>query len=240
MEHISEILPKAAETLERPTKENPRNTRAWAKFSDFQTFDDPQLERMKAEAASFVDDIARDREPRWLSLLGTSGAGKTMLAKLISKLFRKSFHGRTNWPATERTRTATCPYGRIIQYRGGFINWGDAINNRMLQGEYDFLADMRDYSFFAIDDIASEYERHRELSASKLYNVLEARLGKWTVITANLSLEQIGTVLDTRIASRMLRNESTVVDVNVPDFNLRGHPRSAFDHVRKVMSGEIP
>lgn len=221
MEHISAILLKAAETLERPTKENPRSTRAWAKFSDFLTFDDPQLEKMKEEAVSFVDDIARDREPRWISFLGTSGAGKTMLAKTIWHLFRDYYHAQINWPATERTRTENTPHGRIIRHRGGFINWGNAINNRMLQGDYDFLEDMREYSFFAIDDIASEYERHRELSASKLYNVLEARLGKWTVLTANLSLEQIGTVLDTRIASRMLRNESTVIDVNVPDFNLR-------------------
>lgn len=202
-------------------KDDPRNTRAWGKFSEFKTLGDPQLEKMKLEAVSLVDDMSNDRHPRWLSLLGTSGAGKSMLTKIIWRIFRDAVHMQINWPASKRTQTLGCPHGRIIRHRGGFINWGNAINNRMLKGEYDFLEDMRDYSFFAIDDIASEYERHRELSASKLYNVLEARLGKWTVITANLSLEQIGASLDTRIASRMLRNESTVVDVNVPDYNLR-------------------
>jgi len=93
--------------------------------------------------------------------------------------------------------------------------------NRMLEGDYAFLEDLREYDFFAIDDIVSEYQKLRELSASKLYDVLESRLGKWTVITANLGLEAIGNVLDPRIASRMIRNNSVVVDVDVPDFNLR-------------------
>lgn len=202
-------------------KADPVNTRAWAKFSEFETLSDPQLEHMKRIAVGFADDIYQDRQPYWLSLLGTSGAGKTMLARLIWHIFRDWKHTEINWPATKRTQTPETPRGRIIRYRGGFINWGNAINNRMLKGDYDFLEDMRDYSFFAIDDIASEYERHRELSASKLYNVLEARLGKWTVVTANLSLDQIGSSLDTRIASRMLRNESVVVDVNVEDYSLR-------------------
>jgi DNA replication protein DnaC len=207
--------------LAQPMKADPVNTRAWERFSEFQTFGDPQLEKMKSEAASFLDDILNDRTPRWLSLLGTSGAGKTMLAKIIAAVFRDSKHMQINWPATKATQTPSTPHGRFIRYRGGLINWGNAINNRMLKGEYDFLEDMRDYHFFAIDDIASEYERHRGLSASKLYNVFEARLKKWTVITANLSLEQIGTVLDARIASRMIRDGGAVVDVNVPDFNLR-------------------
>lgn len=194
---------------------------------------DHTLERMKSEAVNFADDMLSGREPRWICFLGTSGAGKTMMAKIIWRLFDRKLRRDINWPATERTKTPAQPQGRIIRYSGGFINWGNAINNRMLQGDFDFLEDMREFSFFAIDDIASEYDRHRELSASKLYNVLEARLKKWTVITANLSLDQIGTCLDTRIASRMLRDNGTVVDVEVPDFNLR--QPTAFQKVKAVM-----
>jgi DNA replication protein DnaC len=207
--------------LVQPMKVDPTNTEAWGKLESFQTLGDRQLEKMKRSAASFLDDMMCKRTPRWLSLLGTSGAGKTMLARLIWREWDIRYQMEIDWEASKRTQSDSRPYGELIRYRGGFINWGNAINNRMLKGDYDFLEDMRKYSFFAIDDIASEYERHRELSASKLYNVLEARLGKWTVITANLSLEQIGASLDTRIASRMLRNESMVVDVNVPDYNLR-------------------
>ena len=202
-------------------KVDPVNTQAWGELSEFQTFGDSQLERMKREAASFIDDIRNNRVPRWLSLLGTSGAGKTMLATIIHRIYQREKHQQIDWEATKRTQTENCPYGRIIRWRGGFINWGKAVNNRMLKGDYDFLEDVTDYSFFAIDDIASEYEKHRALSASKLYGICEGRLKKWTVITANLSLEQIGEALDARIASRMLRDNGTVVDVNVPDYSLR-------------------
>jgi DNA replication protein DnaC len=183
----------------------------WDEFYDFQTLDDPQLKRMKNEAVSFIDDLFNNRQPRWLSLLGTSGAGKTMLARRIWHLFRDFRHGRI------RIDTDV----RVIRWRGGFINWGAAVNNRMLKGEFDFLDDMRSWDFFVIDDIASEHEKHRELSASKLYNILEGRLGKWTILTANLTLSQLSEKLETRIASRMVRGNSVVVDVDVADFNLR-------------------
>ncbi len=93
--------------------------------------------------------------------------------------------------------------------------------NRMLDGDYAFLDDLRNYDFFVFDDIISEYSKLRELSASKLYDVFDSRIGKWTVITANASLEQIGEILDPRIASRMIRNNGVVLDVDVQDFNLR-------------------
>jgi DNA replication protein DnaC len=207
--------------LARPTKASPRSTKAWAKFDDFLTLGDRQLERMKDEAVSFTDDLLNDRAPRWLSLLGTSGAGKTMLAKRIARLFREHRAGKIDWPRTERTRSEAFPYGRIITWKGGFINWGVALNERMMTGDYVFLQDMRAFDLFVIDDILSEYEKHRSLSASKLYYVFEGRLGKWTVITANASLREIGELLDARIASRMLRDGGVVVDVDVPDYNLR-------------------
>lgn len=206
-------------------KANPRSTQVLEKFVEFQTFYDPQLEHMKHEAVSFVDDLFSDKTPRWLSLLGTSGAGKTMLAKIIWRAFRDHLYMNINWPRTKATQAFTAEgkptrWGEVIRWRGGFIRWQSAMN-RMLEGDYGFLQDLRAYDFFVIDDIVSEYQKLRELSASKLYDVMESRLGKWTVITANLGLEAIGNVLDPRIASRMIRNSSVVVDVDVPDFNLR-------------------
>ncbi len=172
---------------------------------------------MKDEAVSFIDDLFNSRNPRWLSIVGTSGAGKTMLSKIIWHLFRDHRHTVIDWTRTRQTEGVN---PRIIRWRGGFINWSKAVN-RMLKGDYEFLEDLRAYDFFVLDDIVSEYQKMRELSTSKLYDVLESRLGKWTVLTANVTLEQIGMILDPRIASRMMRGNSVVVDVDVPDFNLR-------------------
>ncbi len=183
------------------------------------------MERMKSEAVRFIDDLFNTRTPRWLSLLGNTGIGKTMLAKRIWELFRDQRHREIDWPRSKATEMGGTQ-GRIIRWRGGFINWGKAVN-RMLEGDYAFLDDLRNYDFFVLDDIISEYSKLRELSASKLYDVFESRIGKWTVITANASLEQIGEILDPRIASRMIRNNGVVLDVDVPDFNLRVSHREA-------------
>ena len=191
----------------------------WAKFQDFQTLNDPQLEQMKNEAVSFIDDLFNKRTPRWLSLIGSSGVGKTMLAKRIWHLFKEHRHLKIDWQRS-KDREIEGVQSRIIRWRGGFISWGKAMN-RMLEGDYGFLEDLREYDFFVIDDIVSEYSKLRELSASKLYDVLESRLNKWTIITANVSLRQIGDILDARIASRMLRNGGVVLQVDLPDWNLR-------------------
>jgi DNA replication protein DnaC len=192
----------------------------WGKFEDFQTLNDHQLERMKNEAVGFIDDLFNNRNPRWLTLLGPAGIGKTMLAKRIWHLFRDHRHGAIDWERSKETEKKGCK-GRVIRWRGGFLNWGSAVNDRMLQGDFDFLRDVAQHDFFALDDLISEYEKHRELSASKLYYVLERRLGKWTVLTANVTVEQMGDLLDPRISSRLIRGGSVVVDVDTEDYNLR-------------------
>jgi DNA replication protein DnaC len=192
-----------------------------AKFDSFQTLDDPQLKMMKKAAVEFADDLFHDRTPRWLSFLGSPGIGKTMLAVIIWHLFRDNRHDRINWPASERTKSEKNPRGRVIRRRGGFLNWGRCINNRMLKGDYDFLDDVCSWDFFVIDDIGTEYEKHRALSIAKLYQIFDARLGKWTVITANFGLQEIGDRLDPRLASRMVRNDGRVLDLDLVDYALR-------------------
>ena len=46
----------------------------------FQTFNDPQLDKMKVEAARFITAFQNHDSPYWLSFLGNSGVGKTFLA----------------------------------------------------------------------------------------------------------------------------------------------------------------
>lgn len=190
MEHIKDILPKAVEELVQPTKESPVSTLALEKLVHFQTLNDPQLEQMKTEAARFITAFKRGLEPRWLSLLGTSGAGKTMLAKLIHKV---------------------CG--------GRFILWTRIATN-LREGEYRWFEDfVLAEQLLIVDDIGSEYKT--DFIVAKLFEMLNRRVKRWTVLTANLSLEQIGLCFDPRIASRMIRDNSKVVDVDVPDWNLR-------------------
>lgn len=165
---------------------------ALEKLSQFQTLNDPQLELMKTETARFITAWKRGYTPRWLSLVGTSGSGKTMLARKIKDI--------------------CC---------GEFRTW-TRITNYLREGEYRWFQDLIRKELLIVDDIGAEYQTG--FVAAKLYELLSERVGKWTVLTANLSLENIGNKLDPRIASRMIRDGSIVVDVDVPDFNLRGLP----------------
>lgn len=157
-------------------------------LSDFQTLNDPQLEEMKRETARFITAYKRAGEKYWLTLLGSSGAGKTMLARNIH---------------------AICG--------GRFYSWLK-IARMLREGEYRWFEDLFTLDLLIVDDAGAEYQTG--FIASKLYELLSERVRRWTVLTSNLSLKAIGD-LDLRIASRMIRHNSVVVDVDVPDWNLR-------------------
>lgn len=176
----------------------------------FDTFGDPQLERMVAAAMQFADDINAGQPARWLSLLGTSGAGKTFLAKQVMRWFKTTplFRSRID----EKTRE--------IVYPGDFYSWRKT-TDMILGGDYSRVDELCSETFVVIDDIGAEYKDKAGIVKSKLDRILDARVGKWTLLTCNQSLEQISEEMDTRISSRMLRNNSTVIDVDVIDYNLR-------------------
>lgn len=101
---------------------------------------------------------------------------------------------------------------------GRFRTW-TSISNMLREGEYRWFGDLLEERLLLVDDIGAEHQTPFILA--KLYELLSERVGKWTVITANLSLEQIGIRIDPRISSRMIRGDSVVVDVDMLDFNLR-------------------
>lgn len=180
-------------------------------FKDFKTLGEPSLDEALRESIAFCLAMASADEPaRWLVLLGPSGTGKTMLARRCSRFFNRHLDGYRDEQ-----------YPRDITYRkGGLKNWSTVMND-VLSGDYTGIRDLSDDWFVCLDDIGAEYERNRELSVSKLYQILNARDGRFTVVTANLTLEEVNKKLDARLASRMLRHGNVVVDVTAPDFNLR-------------------
>jgi DNA replication protein DnaC len=182
-------------------------------FQPFKTCGDPALIEMKTAAMEFCLAMGSKFEPaRWLTLLGMSGTGKTMLAKLCAKFFNAHLTGFYD----ERFNPE-----KEIRYRaGGMRNWSKVMRE-MVEGDYTGLERLRGDWFVALDDIGAEYQRSRELSASKLYDVLNSREGLFTVITANLSQREIGEQIDPRIASRLMRHGGVVIEVKAKDFNLR-------------------
>lgn len=153
-----------------------------------------------------------DIEPYWLTISGKSGVGKTMLCRSVLYIY-------SEYLSLLEDENLTSP-GVIIRRRGGMKHWPSAIND-MLNGDYSGIPQLKEDWFVCIDDFAAEYERNRELSVSKLYEVLNCRRGKWTLLTCNLDLPSIAEKLDTRIASRLLRDDGVHINVNTTDYNLR-------------------
>lgn len=170
-------------------------------MSEFLTLRDPVLEAALAKANEFVTAIESKAEPFWLTLAGTSGTGKTMLSKLIRKAL----------PHTMREHAS-------LLDGVAWWDWTDLLD-RFRNREYWIAEDIKDANILFLDDIGSC--RETEFALDVLYRTLNPRLCKWTFITSNLSLPQIGERLDTRVASRLIRGRNVVVPMETVDFALR-------------------
>ena len=231
--HIKDLLPGAAEavvgqastaTPAPPTPGRPATIRAWEEYlvkkTGFQTLKDPQLEAMLLASATLLHEMATGGPPRWLTLLGTSGAGKTMLGRGIHTAVKEL--GLTKSHVSDPVAEGIGSYYRA-EYR---VHIEKALEKALREREWDWFDDVCKAKFALVDEICGIYVP-ADISAPKLCALAERRLNKWTVLTGNVSMETIKQKWDARIASRILRGGSIVLDVDVPDYNLPNHGRKA-------------
>ena len=173
------------------------------------------------QAARFYNSMLRPTEwdqstgkpvssGKWLTLLGGSGVGKTHLARAV-------FQRWMELPMWYQ------PFGKDWGPKcvldGRFVDWR-AQTESFQRGDYTAVDDLCDFDFVVLDDIGAEHDPSG-IGKSKLDRILNSRLLKNTVITSNLMLDQIRDRLDERIASRLIRNDSVIIELTVPDFNIR-------------------
>ena len=191
------------------------NTAAANKWDfGFQTFGEAKLSEVLDGAKGFIRDMAIGTTPRWLSLLGRSGTGKTHLARSITRFFKAEMAIYVD-PGT----------GAQLGRRGGFIGWRKVVDH-LRDSDYEIMDPVCNDWFVALDDIAAE--RASDFSVSKLDQVVDARLGKWTLITCNFSREEIAEHMDVRIASRLGRGKNVIIDgIYVRDYSTRSQKEVA-------------
>jgi len=85
--------------------------------------------------------------------------------------------------------------------------------------EYHRIDDLAEANFVFLDELSVEHDPSG-FGRDKLCELLSRRIGKWTLITSNLTLQKLADI-DTRISSRMIRDRSVVVEVTTTDFALR-------------------
>lgn len=188
-------------TLETPTRKRiPPITQEWADWFKLKIVDQ-QVSSMIDIAANWALDIKEGEKPKWLSLLGSSGCGKTHIAKRLWHWITKrpDFQGRSD-------------------YSPQYIYWPKFVEELRSGAAYNRYQDMMRWRYLVLDDVCGE--RETDYSTEKLHNLLGSRDGKWTLITSNKRMMDIA-ILDRRIASRMVRGGSLVADIRTKDYNLR-------------------
>lgn len=91
-------------------------------------------------------------------------------------------------------------------------------------GGYERLVeDAIDEWFLIIDDFGAERDPSGFV-ASAADRILNGRRDKWTLITTNLSLQEIGERMDVRIASRMIRDSNQFVEADAEDYAIADLP----------------
>lgn len=176
----------------------------------FKTLNDPALESVLKATKLFASSIQLNATPHWLCLFGKSGTGKTHIAKRLLEFWRQ----RVGWKEVQGKAGTFKSLGD-----SRFVSFPKFIE-RQKAGNFGEINDIRSFPFVVVDDIGAEHDPSG-FAKSRTFDIAEGRLGKWTVITSNLSFAQIAE-MDTRIASRMLRGGSVRIDLtSVTDFNLR-------------------
>lgn len=153
----------------------------------------------------WLSALEEHRQPRWITFLGSSGNGKTHCARRLWKIARRQF----DW--------------QYCAYPEHEIYWPTFIQQLRSGKAFEVRSDMQKWPLLFLDDVGAE-RGASGFSAEELNALAGARMGKWTILTANLDFSAIKAI-DERIASRIVRDNNIVVQVNTKDYSLRPKPK---------------
>ena len=220
-----------ARTAPAPKAEPEAPTPLLGVLAPFEPCGDPVLEKMLSAARQYLTAVSRKKPAYWLTLWGRNpignGTGKTMLASLMKKALQAMLPSRD----LEESKTHEGKPYRVYDRRQTGIKWVEwakwchLTRNPDTQRRADQMyEDMLTARCVILDDIGAE--RQTENSMERLYSLLNARLGKWTILTSNLSPDDWKGI-DSRISSRMIRDGNVHVCCETTDFALRTKPKKA-------------
>lgn len=174
------------------------------KFADwlrFKTFGESELEKVVAACHEWASAVRDGSSPRWLSLIGRSGTGKTHCAE---RLWRWALP-RFNFSAT--------------RFQPRKIYWPDFVQRLRAGDWFNLRTDLKTWPVVFLDDIGAERDT-TGFASEELNTLLGCRAGRWTLLTSNLDLAGLKAV-DQRIASRVFRGENICVGINTKDYSNR-------------------
>lgn len=159
----------------------------------------------------FKEEIERARkaiaEGKSILLTGAAGLGKTHIAvALMLEWLMKNKPEKTSW------------YPKFLPAVELFLELKRTFNNE--GSEKDVLDKYSAIKLLCIDDVGAE--KVSDWSRQSFYTLIDRRYRemKQTIITSNLSLEKISSLIDDRIASRIVEM-GIVVEMQGEDYRLK-------------------
>ena len=163
-----------------------------SRFTDEKTRED--MERAVREARKFVEHLGEERNYTNLLLIGKTGTGKTHISTAIAKAAIERGH-EVLYDSVQNVVSAF-EYDRFKSGYGAYEPRGDKYM------ECDLLI---------LDDLGTEFVN--QFTVSCLYNLLNTRInrGLATVISTNLSPEELSSKYEDRIYSRIVGCDSKIL-----------------------------
>jgi DNA replication protein DnaC len=175
-------------------------------------------EKIKEVCREFIDD------PLNLVLSGGVGSGKTHLAvAILRELIREGEAGQKKlgyvkknvWHYVGNTALFASAPEILAEIRA---TYGSKEEN-----EQEIIAKYANVGYLVLDDLGAE--KSTEWSISTLYLIIDRRYRNEypTIVTTNLTMDEIGQHISRRIASRLASGK--VVTIKAPDYRMkRGNP----------------
>lgn len=175
----------------------------------------PALEAVMPAVHRFVSDVLihqvqPDVEPYWLTILGPSGVGKTLALRQAFRMLSRNEH---LWEIETATGSRMPQCAHLIP--------GEDLSDWRAPKDYGA------YDLVYVEDIGAGAGIDKGAGAvtiSRTAELLQYRTGRWTLLDANMSRSDIEQKMDARIASRLKRDGSILIELpgDIPDFNDRG------------------
>jgi|SRR5690625_2072796 len=163
------------------------------KLNDYVT-ETEQQKKAKKEAADFVINFDKERS---LVLSGKPGVGKSHIAVAIANALRKD-------------------YSVLFLKSNDILTIIQGSYNGSSHSEQDLIDACKDVDLLVLDDLGAEYSKvsdSESWASTKLFSVLDNRLGKSVIVTTNYSetqiIEKFG-MNGERIVSRMNDNAELI------------------------------
>jgi DNA replication protein DnaC len=200
-------------------KAPPISIAVWEKFLRLRSLNDPMLEELVRCCARFCRRFKQGDAASWLTLMGTTGTGKTHCAQRIWEWSRR----RVSW--------------RRVNFIESEIYWPEMVGRLRDPQDREAKQKLRELAGWPVlflDDVGAERDI-TGFAAEQLNALLGQREQRWTIITTNLGLEQLAGI-DPRISDRIIRGQGNeYVEINTMSYALRIKARPEIERYRSSL-----